>query len=192
MYMRGSGKMLEPPPSLSSKGAWRSGYRLVVRGGATLPLACIKCGAPAAGPNIRKTFYWQPTGFFRFLPFPFSFIALLVGLLSRRKITVDIPICSIHRRRRKLGLLFTFGFCGVGLVLIGIALNWAIGNSYADADNAPVIIFTGIVLLLIGALCFVFAGRLLSPSQIDADQATFTGACAKFLQQLPDSPNPNL
>jgi hypothetical protein len=180
-----------PIPTVAC-GAWREGYRLVVRSGATLPNACIKCGRASTGAKLRKTFYWQPTGFFRFLPFPFSFIALLVGLLSRRKITIEIPICAIHRRKRKIGLLFTGLFGGAGLALIGVGLNFSISTSDVDADNAPLIILTGITMLLIGSICFVFAGRLLSPKRIDTETAQFSGAGAQFLQLLPTSPNPSL
>lgn len=180
------------PDSPQITKAWREGYRLVVRSGAVLPEACIKCGRPPTGAKLRKTFYWQPTGLFRLLPFPFSLIALLVGLLSRRKITVEIPICAIHRRKRKIALFLTGIFGGAGLVLIGFGLNWAVGTNDSAADNAPWIIMTGIAILLIGALCFVFAGRLLSPKQIDSETATFSGAGARFLQLLPTSPNPSL
>jgi len=173
----------------ASIGTWREGYRLVVLKGALLPCACVKCGVAVAGPGIRKTYYWAPTSFFRFIPFPGSLIAVIIALVIRKKMTVEIPLCPAHRRRRAVGIILTGLFGGGGLSAIGLGLTWAISTNGADADNAPVVIGTGIGLLLIGVLCFVFAGRLLSPKQIDADQATFTGAGARFLQLLPTSPN---
>jgi hypothetical protein len=179
----------QPAPLHQNIGAWREGYRLIVRHDAILPSACVKCGAPAVGPNLRKTFYWQPSGFFRYLPFPGSLIAMIVALVVHRKITVDIPICAVHRRRRRRALILTSIFCGAGLAAIGAGLNWAMGADFTRADNAPWIMFTGIVLLLTGSLCFVCAGRLLSPKQIDTESASFAGAGARFLQLLPQSPN---
>jgi hypothetical protein len=161
----------------------------MMRKGAELPNACIKCGQPPRGTPLRKTYYWQPSGLFRFLPFPFSFVALIVALVVRRKITIELWLCSLHRRRRAIGLLLTWLFCGLGLGAIGVGLNWAMAVNDPKTDNAPMVIMIGIALMLIGALCFVFAGRLLSLKRIDEDTATFTGAGARFLQLLPDSPN---
>jgi hypothetical protein len=179
-------------PQQPAAGAWRSGYLLVVERGAVLPGACVKCGEPTTARGLRKTYFSQPSRFFRFIPFPGSLIALIVALVMGQRMTIEIPLCPRHRRRRIIALIFTTTFCGLGLVAIGIGLNWGINSSSSDADNAPTIILAGIGLLIIGSLCFVFAGRLLSPKQIDADKATFSGASARFLQLLPDSPNASL
>jgi hypothetical protein len=158
--------------------------------GAVLPSACVKCGQPTTAPGLRKTFFSQPSQYLRFIPFPGSLVLLIVALVMGQRMTIEIPLCPRHRRRRMIALIFTFIFCGLGFAAIGIGLNWAINNSNSDADNAQSIILAGIGLLLIGSLCFVCAGRLLSAKQIDADKATFSGAGTRFLQLLPDSPNP--
>jgi hypothetical protein len=171
-------------------GVWREGSRLIIRPGATLPHACIKCAQPTTGRGLRKTYFSQPSRYFRFLPFPFSFVVLLVSLIMGKRMTIEIPLCPLHRRRRMIGVIFTSLFCGGGLVTIAVGLNSSIDPNASNADNAPAIILTGIALMMIGGLCFVCAGRLLSPKQINTETATFAGAGAQFLQLLPDSPNP--
>jgi len=194
MYMRGSivdrRNFMTEPFSHATIGAWRNGYRLILRSGASLPHACIKCAQPTTGRGLRKTYFSQPAGYFRFLPFPFSFVVLLVSLIMGQRMTLEIPLCPQHRRRRMIALIFTSLFGGGGLVAIALGLNSSISQNAADADNAATIILIGIGLMIIGGLCFVCAGRLLSPKQINAETATFTGAGARFLQLLPDSPNP--
>jgi hypothetical protein len=181
--------MSQPQAGETIAGIWREGNRLVILKSARLPHACIKCGRAITGRGLRKTFYWSPSNIFRYTIFPLTLIAVVIDLMRREKTIIEIPICAMHRRKRVIGLLLTWLFCGCGLVAIGFGLNSALSPMGSDADNAPAVIVSGIVSLLIGAACFVFAGRLLKPREIDLDRAVFSGAGAQFLQLLPTSPN---
>src|SRR5687767_13019351 len=56
----------------SAEAAWRQGDLLVVRKGARLPHACVKCGLPGDGRPLRRTYYWHE---------PWVYITILAGLL---------------------------------------------------------------------------------------------------------------
>ena len=53
-------------------GAWREGNVLIVRKNVALPPRCVKCGAPAEGPLMKRTYYWHD---------PILYILILAGIL---------------------------------------------------------------------------------------------------------------
>src|SRR5205814_1141094 len=81
-------------------GVWREGNQMVVRQGARLPDACVKCGGPPNGRPLRKTFYWhQPA--LAVLILAGVLLYAIVALIVRKSIRLEVPLCQAHAARRR-------------------------------------------------------------------------------------------
>ena len=154
--------------------AWSQGDVLVVRKGARLPHACVKCGGPGDGRPLRRTYYWHE---------PWIYVTILAGLLVyvvialiiRQSGQIEFALCSEHRARRRNGIIIgLLGFFG------GIALFVAAGMT-----DEPYLVPLGILVLLAGTIVGLIMARVLSPKRIDAQFLWLRGAGPGFLQTLP-------
>jgi len=160
------------PDSVPS--AWSQGDVLIVRKGARLPYACVKCGQPSDGKPVRKTYYWHE---------PWVWVTILAGvlvyviiaILIRQSGQIEFALCSQHRARRRNGVIISLlGVFG------GIALFVAAGMS-----NEPYLVPFGIVVLLGGAITGLLMARVLTPKRIDMHFLWLRGVGPAFLQTLP-------
>jgi predicted Zn finger-like uncharacterized protein len=154
--------------------AWSQGDVLVVRKGARLPHACVKCGLAGDGKPVRKTYYWHE---------PWIYITILAGVLVyailaiviRQSGQIEFALCSQHRARRRNGVIISLlGVFG------GIALFVAAGMS-----NEAYLVPFGILVLLGGAITGLIMARVLTPKRIDTHFLWLRGAGPAFLQTLP-------
>jgi hypothetical protein len=158
----------------SSGSAYRDGRILVVPSGCSLPLNCVKCGAPAAF-RLSKTFRWRD----------FSDIALAIfspPLIRTvgEKTRIGVPLCDTHRswysRMNTIGTTLWMGSLLIGLFLIAIKVD-------------PLAIFiVPIAVASLGLAVLAIRHRSFYPVYIDEDYAKFKGAGEKFLSLLPSSP----
>lgn len=157
------------------------GVKLVVPQGAALPTnLCIRCGAPANGKPLKKTFYWHS---------PYVYFAILCGLMIyvilalvlRKQITLYLPLCDEHSARRIRMILL-----GWALVIAGIATIFLC--AWADFD-VWLSFFIVLGLIMIGAVVGAAGAKVISAKYIDARYASFTGPCRAFLDQLPPAVN---
>jgi len=154
--------------------AWSQGDVLVVRKGARLPHACVKCGLPGDGKPVRKTYYWHE---------PWVWVTILAGLLVyviialiiRQSGQIEFALCSQHRAKRRngviIGLLGLFG--GIGLFVA------------AGMQNEAYLVPLGIFVMLAGAIVGLIMARVLTPKRIDTHFLWLRGAGPGFLQTLP-------
>src|ERR1035438_1465832 len=63
---------------------FRQGKILVVPSGSHLPELCVKCGAPASGKPLTKTFSWHSAGYY-FLIFIGLIVYVIVALVVQKK-----------------------------------------------------------------------------------------------------------
>lgn len=123
----------------------RDGPCLVVPAhGASLPMRCVMCNAPAHE-RVTRTLRWHPPGYYLVLSFagPLYFI---VALIVRRRARVELGLCALHVRRRRVGLwLSLLGALASMAVFIAVALT--------DSDaQLPYLLST------LGAIVFIAVG----------------------------------
>ncbi|HJX84331.1 MAG TPA: hypothetical protein VJ723_08320 [Candidatus Angelobacter sp.] len=165
----------------SSLSACCDGVKLIVPQGATLPTnLCIRCGAPANGKPLKKTFYWH-SPYLYFTVFCGLMIYLILALIVRKQITLYVPICDEHSARRIRMILL-----GWALVLAGIASIFLAAWAHLDVWLS---IFIVLALILAGGIVGAAGANVISAKYIDARYASFTGACRAFLDQLPPAMN---
>src|SRR5262245_43504290 len=78
----------------------RDGKILVVPSGSTLPPFCVKCGAPATGKPLRKTFRWHESWLY-VLILAGLLIYAIVATVVQKKMLLEVPFCDEHRSWRK-------------------------------------------------------------------------------------------
>lgn len=160
----------------------RQGDLLVVARNAALPPNCVKCGQPATGKPLKKTFYWH-TGWLYLLVLLHVIIYIIVALIVRKRFDLAVPLCEEHRRRRRRflwtgGLLLLGGFAG------GILLGSLVGGD----EGLGWFFLVWIVFSIAGIVFLLTGGTVLRAKHIDNDAATFKGAGEGFLARLPALP----
>ncbi len=143
---------------------------------AVLPPLCVKCGAPADGKPVDKTFYWHH---------PALYLAILAGVLIyailaivlRKSIKVRVPLCARHAKRRSTAVTLSWV-----LPLVGIADIFVLSRLNVDGG---VIALICAAFLLTGLVIWAVVANPIRPVFIDATRGEFTGMCATFLEQFP-------
>ena len=169
-----------PPPALVIT---RDGEKLVIPVGMALPMAllppvCVKCGAPADGKPVEKTFYWHPPWLYVLI-----FIALLiyaiVAMVMRKQMRIRVPLCRQHAERRR-GLLILAGV----LPVIGIADGFILPSFHVDTGLVVLVV---VVFILAGLVLWAVVGSPIRPRSITQFEGIFSGFCEAFLQQFPQA-----
>lgn len=160
-----------PAPTLAS----RKGKDLYVPRSASLPATCVKCGATATTP-WRKKFYWHHPALL-FLVLLNILIYAIVAMIVRKQMELNVPLCEGHHADRKryklIATLMLVLFIPVGVVL-GMYFSEAMGW------------ITGTVMFLVSMVFYIMMGLGFAPKKIDEAGGIFRGACAAFLNQLPE------
>lgn len=162
-------------PSIIPAIAFRRGKELNVARGASLPAICIKCGSAATKP-WRKKFYWHNPLFYLMIFFPGILIYAIVALILRKQMELNVPLCDSHhadRNRYKLIALLMIILCIPAGVLLGMYGSETLGWT------------TGLLMFAVSVAFYVMTNMGLAPRKIDDSGAVFRGACAAFLDQLP-------
>jgi hypothetical protein len=163
----------------STATAYRDGKILVVPSGSSLPATCVKCGAPASGKPLTKTFSWHSAGYY-FLIFLGLIVYVIVALVVQKKVRIDVPFCEAHRswrtRMNVAGAVLLIGSVPLSFLLMSLEVNGGVVALIAVA-----MAFSGLVVLAI-------VGSSFTPVYIDATCAKFKGAGEPFLSLLPSSP----
>jgi hypothetical protein len=175
-----------PAPAGSTSPVVRLGKKLIIPAplpgqAAVLPPLCVKCGAPADGKTVTKTFYWHS---------PVIYLTILLGLLIyvivalvvRKSIKVGVPLCAQHAQRRSIAVTLAWV-----LPLIGIADAFVLPQFHVDGGVIALITFA---LILAGLVTWLVVANPIRPAMIDAMRGEFTGACAAFLERIPEAALP--
>jgi hypothetical protein len=172
-----------PAPAASVSSIVRQGYKLIIPAplpgqAAALPPMCVKCGAPADGKSVVKTFYWHN---------PVFYLTILLGLLIyviiavvvRKSIKVSVPLCARHAQRRSIAVTLAWV-----LPLIGIADIFIL--SQFNVDGGIIALLT-MGLIVAGIVIWAVVANPIRPAMIDNTRGEFTGACVRFLEQFPEA-----
>ncbi len=127
---------------------------------------------------MKRKVSWHPPAYYLIILIALL-IYIIVALIVRKKATVSVHLCDLHRKRR----LVLIGSCW-GAVLLGLAL---IFSAVASSSGAAGLV--GVLLLMGGGIVGAIFGNLVKPTKIDGTTLRFRGAGADFLDSLPEWPN---
>jgi hypothetical protein len=170
-------------PAPMSYPIMRDGEKMIVpvMQPAVLPPFCVKCGAPANGKPVVKTFSWHH---------PALYLVILVGLLIyvivalivRKSVKLSVPLCARHAQKRSTAVTLSWV-----IPLIGIADAFILPNLGVDGGVVALIC---IACVLAGAVIWAVVGYPIRPRYIDQYSAVFTGVCEDYLRQFPPGHSP--
>ncbi|HEY7405779.1 MAG TPA: hypothetical protein VIB39_19795 [Candidatus Angelobacter sp.] len=141
-----------------------------------LPPVCVKCGQPATGKPVVKTYSWHHPGFYLLILIALL-IYVIVALIVRKTVRVGVYLCPQHAQRRSLWLTLAWVLPLVGIVdgfvlpQVGVDTGWTV--------------LLSIALVLSGLVIWAVAGYPIRARSIDAFRAEFSGFCESFLEQFP-------
>lgn len=95
---------LQEGVSIGGSQMWRSGKKLVVPKGMTLPDRCVKCNAPTEGPGLVRNLLWHPAWIYLLLFFNLL-VYLVVAMVVGKRAKVTIGLCNPHRRKRRNAII---------------------------------------------------------------------------------------
>jgi hypothetical protein len=149
-------------PGGSESGVYRDGMFLVIPvQGASLPMRCVKCNAPAHT-RLKRKLYWHPPGYF-LLIFASAIIYVIVAMIVRRRAHFELGLCDRHALRRRTGILL--GWLGAGACVMGV---FAIGALHLKSPLVPLVLGLGLVACPIIGLVLA---RVVSAQRIDKQRA---------------------
>ncbi|MFO0959177.1 MAG: hypothetical protein U0800_17395 [Isosphaeraceae bacterium] len=152
---------------------------LVVRKGAIFPDRCVRCNAPAEGYRLRRNLSWHHPLIYLVL-LANLLIYVIVALAVRKTAQFDIPICRVHRAKRRNAILIAWG-----LVLASFPLGIGLGQVLPD-DMVGLAFLAGFGLFLGGAIYGTAAAPPVVPAKIDSYDAWLKRVCPEFLMGLPE------
>lgn len=158
--------------------AYRDRKMLVARKGAVLPDRCLKCNAPAEGFRFNRSLSWHRPIWFVLL-LNGLFLYLVVYFLVRWRGSVTVGLCPHHRQRRMRAI-------AIGWLLILAGTGIAIAAAAVPSNLAPILVVSGIVVLLGGITSGMLGSQVLVPKRIDKNYIWLSHVSPDYLADLPD------
>lgn len=161
----------------------RDGKLLVVRKGAIFPDRCVRCNAPAEGYRLRRNLFYHNRLIYLILLFNLI-VYVIVALIVRKTAQFEIPLCPVHRAKRRNTILIAWGIV-LASVPIGIALGQVLPN-----ENVALAFLIGFLLFLGGAIYGAAAAPPVVPARIDDYHAWLKRVCPEWMEGLPEYRRP--
>lgn len=152
----------------------RYGKQLVMSRDAQLPDRCVKCNSAEGVTRLQRNLYWHHPAIYLCLLLNILIYAI-VAMCVRKRATISVGLCSVHRKRRRIGIAvgwLSLLFC----ILTVMALGFGVSGWFA--------IF-GVFVLLAGVITGAVMSTPVTPAKIDAEFIWLKGVDAKFLADLP-------
>jgi hypothetical protein len=140
-----------------------------------LPPLCVRCGAPASGKPLVKTFYWHHPALYILLLSPIIYV--IVAMIVRKTMKVSVPLCPHHAQRRSTAVMLAWI-----LPVIGIADAFILPQFHVDPG---IVVLVTSALLIAGLVIWAVVANPIRPKSIDKYYGEFSGFCETFLQQFP-------
>ena len=142
---------------------------------AVLPPQCIKCGAPADGKPVERTYYWHNPALY-LLILAGLLIYAVVAVVVRKGMKVRVSLCLQHAQRRSIWVTLAWV-----LPVAGIADAFILPQLNVDGG---VVALIAVILILTGLVIWAVVGNPIRPKSIDQYRGIFTGFGENFLQQF--------
>lgn len=158
----------------------REGNRLVVLNMpgqiVQLPPPCVKCGAPANGKPVKKTFSWHHPALY-LLALAGLLLYVIVAAIVRKSIRLSVPLCAHHAQRRSTAVTLAWV-----IPVVGVADTFILPKFGMDTG---VVALITVVLVVTGIVIWAIVDYPIRPKSIDQNWAVFTGCDEAYLQQFP-------
>jgi len=141
-----------------------------------LPPPCIKCGAPANGKPVNKTFYWHHPALY-LLVLAGVLVYLLVAVIVRKSMRMSVPLCARHAQRRSTAVTLAWV-----IPLVGVADAFILPRFGIDGG---VVALITLLLVVTGVVIWAIVDYPIRPKSIDQYRGVFTGCAEAYLQQFP-------
>ena len=151
-------------------GYWREGKRLVMDRNAPLPDRCVKCNEPAEGYRRKIELSWASR--------KAMFFAGELSMVFARRATIDVPLCTSHRRNRSRAVN---AFLAAGVALL--AAFYFIGLHQSGPATALIIAACAAGAYGIWKLYLIRAAKM------DEVHLWIAGCGEPFLASLPLEPS---
>ncbi len=172
-----------------SDDAWRDGKLLMVRKGSVLPDRCLKCNATAGGYQFKRDLSWHnPLWSLLLIASPILYV--LVYFIVRRRGSVTVGLCPLHRARRSraIAISWSTAVLGIGSIIAGLAVlesRTPIALGIAPANATPFLIVAGLFLLFGSLIGGMLGSRVLVPKRIDKTFIWLTNVSPEYLATFP-------
>lgn len=159
---------------------WWDGRDLVCPAQAQLPNRCVKCGDVGDGQALRIRLRWHH---------PIVWLFVLLGLfpyviaaaIATKETYVDLFLCPVHRRRRRVRVRFTWLIAAVALAWIA----FAVGMEPGGRRSAESMLVLGLVGLITGPMLWhSFAKRIVTVVRITDRDVWLRGVARDFLRGM--------
>ena len=159
----------------------RDGNRLIVpnpprKQMVPLPPPCAKCGAPANGKPVNKTFSWHHPALY-LLVLAGVLVYLLVAVIVRKSMRMSVPLCARHAQRRSTAVTLAWV-----IPLVGVADAFVLPRFGIDGG---VVALITLALVVTGIVIWAIVDYPIRPKSIDRYRGVFTGCAEAYLQQFP-------
>jgi hypothetical protein len=163
--------------AVQSLGPWRSGATLVLTPGLPLPNRCVKCNAPTER-KLKRNLQWHNPLLY-LLVCAGLLIYVIVALVLRKTAKIEIGLCDVHFKKRRMAMLICWGLFigGIG----GFVLAGSINKGWPA--------LAGLVAILASAVYAAVGTSPVSPKKID-DKVWLNGCGKEYLAELPEWPYP--
>ena len=143
--------------------------------GCDLPIgSCVKCGAPANGQPLKRKYSWHSPGIYVIVLFNVIIYAI-VAMIVRKSITLNVPLCDAHAKRRKRMILIAWL-----IFLGGIVLAVVLFQQKLEPGGLAAFVLGMIIALIVGMV----GSKIMTPTKIDEKSGWFTGVCPEYLNSL--------
>lgn len=138
---------------------FRQGDSVVVPSqGASLPPRCIRCNQPASKRLLRRL-YWHHPALYLLIMVGLCFY-LIPALIVRKKAVVEVGVCDLHHKRRRLG----------------IAIGWlgflvSLGAFIATIESVPELGLVFLLTMFVTPVVGIVMAQVVSTTRIDDRQA---------------------
>lgn len=149
---------------------------LFVPVGADLPPRCIKCNAPVEGHIKQRKLYWHTPYLYLLILFNLLVYAL-VALFARKKVTLSVGLCDMHRKQRNKNIFIWLGSFFVSLVFLVVFISQDMGEN---------LVMFAILAIIITLFAAAFSSRLVRATKIDDTGTRIHGCGEDFLQSFED------
>lgn len=160
-----------------TQGLWKDGATLVMGKDAALLPACVKCNRAVERTDFRRKLHWHPPALY-FLIFAGWLVYVIVALVVRKKATVWLGLCEMHRSQRR----YLVAMCWL-LALLGTA---GISGAIKVGDPGPAMI--GALVILASLLLYSFTVPVVVVKKMDDHFIWLKKVHKDYLAQLPSVP----
>lgn len=173
-------RMMEGGTVVPSMGGmmWRKRYEVVLGKDVSFPDRCVCCNEPANGFKLKRDLSWHPPAYYILAISPIIYV--IVAMIVRKKATIYIGLCEMHRSARKRTILIASLAAILGLLLFILAA----------VVESGWLVLAGLILLFGGGIFGAVKGPIVSSTRIDNNLIIFKGAGQPFLNTLPEWTGP--